>query len=132
MPLTRCMFSTCRRGRTFRCPGLQRACVALVSQHLPDIPSSFSTHYRAHLQELRPIGQGAFGRVVLALNKIENRLTALKRVRFNSSVLPWAPADVLEAEHERLLREVRPWPCCSLLARVAASRRTLGTSTGVH
>lgn len=88
-----------------------------------DVPAALHrllAPHRAHLQELRPIGQGAFGHVVLALNKIENRLTALKRVRFNSSVLPWAPADVLEEEHERLLREVRALAALQGCAQVVA------------
>jgi hypothetical protein len=49
--------------------------------------------------------------VVLALNTLDQRLTAVKQVRFTSSVPPWAQPQQLEAGHQRLLREVRQQLC---------------------
>jgi serine/threonine protein kinase len=62
--------------------------------------------YRAHLDVVGPLGQGGFGSVVLALNTLDQRLTAVKQVRFTSSMPPWAQPQQLEAQHQRLLREV--------------------------
>lgn len=65
-------------------------------QDLPGPLQRLLAPNRAHLELLRPLGHGGYGRVYLAYNRMEQRTTAVKRIRFNSSVLPWAPAAALE------------------------------------
>ena len=92
---------------TFFMAALHSLAAATRGQDLPGPLLRLLAPNRAHLQLLHPLGHGGYGRVYLAYNRLEQRTTAVKRIRFNSSVLPWAPAPALEEDHERVLREVR-------------------------
>lgn len=92
---------------TFFMAALRSLAAATRGQDLPGPLLRLLAPNRAHLQLLHTLGHGGFGRVYLAYNSLEQRTTAVKRIRFNSAVLPWAPAPALEEDHDRVLREVR-------------------------
>lgn len=63
--------------------------------------------FRSQHDELSMLGKGGFGAVTLVRSRLDHRLLAVKAVRFRSTLPPWVPPQALEAEHEKILREVR-------------------------
>ncbi|GAX82089.1 hypothetical protein CEUSTIGMA_g9517.t1 [Chlamydomonas eustigma] len=80
---------------------------AVSGGNLPEHVLSLVSSFRSHMEEVQPLGKGGFGSVSLVRNRLDNRLTAVKKIPFKSFLPPWEQPQAMELRHEKLLREVR-------------------------
>jgi translation initiation factor 2-alpha kinase 4 len=72
------------------------------SPFVSDPPATLPSRYETDFQEIRALGAGAFGRVALAVNRLDGREYAVKKIRMATK----SGATVSPAAAARVLREV--------------------------